>query len=570
MQILKNYKYILAVVFITFLVAFSYIRIYTVTELGGDFNKHFLPANMFGVPQALKDQGLDTLYKLPEQSGWDGQFYYYISNDILGVSDVPKHCDADAYRYQRIGLPLLANILAKVTFQDYTSPATYYMTSLLLILAATFFFAKFLSDRGYSPYLSLFWSLGLGTQLTLLNGLPDAAADSLALLAILAYIYNRKWLFSILILFASLSREAFAIFPIMILLQQMYIAYRNKMFNPFLFIKNEISVIIPLAFFGAWRIYILKHFLMTPSEQAANILGLPLVSFFKYLGLSLQFKHPLVPNSWSELIGLIYFIILLSIAVAVIWSVSKKILHERDYANKLLPISSGFIILVFLYLSFGDTVMMHHTGYMKASTIFFFMIPVYFTMSTKKFPILLFLFFLFGLINFNKEIINRIHPNNIANHALTVRTFDITKFPEKVECLSDFSYEVKILSEKEIGNNNPINLIVQKMLGHNKQKLLTIELKNTSTEIWPISKGFGIVNMSYHWVAKDGVTVVQDGVRTMLPREIKAGEKIVLDMIVEFPSNSENLILKLSPVQEGCTWFIQKNKRKINATKSNY
>jgi len=563
MQVLKNYRHVLAVVFITFLIAFSYIRIYTVTELEGNFDKHVLPGEMFGVPKALVEKGFESLYKLPGQTGWDGQFYYYISNDIFGITDVPKHCDANAYRYQRIGLPLLSNLLAKVTFQDYVSPTMYYFTSLILILGATFFFAKFLTDKGYSPYLSLFWSLGLGTQLTLLNGLPDAAADSLVIMGLLAYYYKRYVLFGITILFAALSREAFIIFPAMIFLFEFFLTLKNKQFQFMIFIKQTLYLTLPIIIFVLWHIYIRVHFHISPSEQAYNILGLPFASFIKYLHFSILFQHPLVPNSSSELISLLYFIFLISISLLMILKQIKNAFSNSKATAYLLPIWVSFATLICLYLSFGDTVMMHHTGYMKASTIFFFMVIFIFTVNNQKVNWKIMVFFIIGLFYFNNEIISRIHPKNIVFHEQMNREVDSLRLPKEAQCLQDFSYQVKIISEKKITDSNPINNIVRKGLGVHERKIVKIFLKNDSINSWPITQGVGGVNMSYHWVAKDGVSVVQDGVRTMLPREIKGGEKIVLDMIVDSPS-SENTALILSPVQEGCTWFYTK---KLNVEK---
>ncbi len=561
LEALKKSKHLFIVTFITFFLAFGYIRIYTVTELGGDFNKHILPANMFGVPNALQEKGLGTLYKLPKQCGWDGQFYYYISNDLLGRTDVPKHCDADAYRYQRIGLPLLANIAAKVMFQDYTSPTVYYLVSLLLVLAATFFFAKFLSDRGYSPYWSLVWSLGLGTQLTLLNGLPDAAADSLVILALLAYLSNRYKIFSILILFAALSREAFIIFPAMFLLQQMIIAYKERNFHIVSFLKNTLPMIIPLIVFALWRFYLHFHFKLSPSEQANGILGYPFVSFFKYLKLSLQSEHPLVPDGWSELGFLLYFFTLLLCTIIASWFMIQKIIYAKNIADPMLPLCGGFSVLVLLYLSFGDTVMMHYTGYMKASTIFFFVIILYFVVLNKKIPLVMTLFFLLGLIVFNKAILHRIHPFNIVNHTFETQPVNLSQYPTSVACLKDFDYNVKIIAEKEMRDDNLMNEMVRKMIRYKTQKLITIELFNTSTVKWPISKGKGTINMSYQWLDHNN-RVVRDGIRTSLPHEINAGEHVVIDMIVAYPTKSENLILKFSPVQEGCSWFYANNKFK--------
>ena len=57
---------------------------YLERTLKGDINNHILAGEMFGVPEELKERGIKPLYYGEGNTGWDGQFYYYMSNDILG------------------------------------------------------------------------------------------------------------------------------------------------------------------------------------------------------------------------------------------------------------------------------------------------------------------------------------------------------------------------------------------------------------------------------------------------------------------------------------------------------
>lgn len=55
------------------------------TSLGGNYDWLMLPAKYFGMPNELAEYyNNQTLYNYNDGVGWDGQFYYYISNDILG------------------------------------------------------------------------------------------------------------------------------------------------------------------------------------------------------------------------------------------------------------------------------------------------------------------------------------------------------------------------------------------------------------------------------------------------------------------------------------------------------
>ncbi len=542
----KNYK-IASIIFIVFLVSFVLMRVYVVTELEGDFNKHILPGEMFGVPEKLKEKGLESLYKLPGHTGWDGQFYYYISNDIFGLTDVPLHCDSNAYRYQRIGLPLLANILSKITFQEYVSPFIFYMTSLLIVLLATGLFAKFLQNKGLSPFLSLFWSLGIGVQLTMMNGLPDAAADGLLIIAILMWMNKRYWLFSFFAISAALSREAYILLPFVLFLYSIYNMYKNNELYSKKILTQNLIYIIPGMIFLSWHIYIRQHFGVSPSDQAHNIFDYPFVSFFKHFYLSFHGAHPLnMSLSTKELLYLIYFMVLLTIALKILLSTFKNV------PSHVKPISIVFIALIGLYLFFGDTVMMHYTGYMKASTIFFFVIIFYHAVALMKINLEMLVFLVVGFLMFGHALIERIHPNHISVHEKNITVLE-ENIAEKAECINDYKYKVDILESKDVLVDNFMNNIVLDLLGKNNTKNLQIILTNESSNIYPITKGFGTVNMSYHWVNKRG-EVIQDGIRTKIPKSLLPGESIQLTMIVQTASEKDSKLI-LSPVQEGCAWF---------------
>jgi len=164
---------------------------YHARTLQGDIDHHILSGEMFGTPAALKERGLQPLYRGPGMTGWDGQFYYYMANDILALKDTPQHIDAPSYRYQRIGLSLYTAIVAKLLWRDWVSPSLFFWSYLGLLLAAVWAGARLFQRLGASPYLILFWVLGVGPQITLFNALPDAAADAFMILALSALCASR-------------------------------------------------------------------------------------------------------------------------------------------------------------------------------------------------------------------------------------------------------------------------------------------------------------------------------------------------------------------------------------------
>ncbi len=79
-------------------------------------------------------------------------------------------------------------------------------------------------------------------------------------------------------------------------------------------------------------------------------------------------------------------------------------------------------------------------------------------------------------------------------------------------------------------------------------------LANTSRATWPAS-GPVRVNLSYHWLGPDGRTVIREGVRSPLPRDVPAGERTVVRQTIEAPPTPGTYTLVLEPLYEHVSWF---------------
>lgn len=558
----NNYRYgILAVVLITLVFSLSALFIYVPKTLEGDFNKFFLPSEMFGVPHELKDHGINALYSKYE-SGWDGQFYYYISNDILGVTEVPEHIDAPSYRYQRIGLPLLANIVSHITFQDWVSPFLYYATSLVLILLATYMFAGFLLEKKINPFWALGWALAFGTQVTLLNGLPDAAADALLIIAIISLIKQRYWVYMLAMSFAALAREVYIIFPFFILIFEFYRLVRlslvARVFNAQMF-KLCLWHIVPLILFLSWQLYLKLHFGASASSEAAGILSLPFLETFKYLWLGLSGQHPLFPGvveAHKEAARLIFYLMLLVFAFIVLMkSFGKFVSSQKEYNesnHQLYGLYISFFVIILLYVCFGPTVMMHYTGYLKAASIFLFVMPFFVGFTGMHFGLTNKIFIvLFTVIVSVPTFLERI--NVPSSYSMYTRAGVDLKQGEPA-CIVNPKSEIKIEYKQDILGINVFSLVRK-----NQTVIYYLKVINTSKQSFVPAKGKGAVNLSYQWLDAKTKSVVKDGIRTWLKEPMSPGGSEVRPVVVEYPKKPGHYILVFSLVQEGCFWFYQKN-----------
>jgi hypothetical protein len=539
---------VLLIVFISIFSVYSYMG----TLLQGDFNKHFLSAEMFGVPTALENKGIETLYKNKNESGWDGQFYYYISNDILGVTEAVNHIDAPSYRYQRIGLPLTANIFSKILFQDWVSPLIFYLSSLIIVVFAVYSFARHLVKNGASVYYSLFWGMAFGTLVTQINGLPDAIADAYLILAILSRIQDKKILYFIFIVFACLSREAYVVFPVTFIIWDCFRFLKGKPIKKQMcvFVSNIVTCVI----FIGWQIYLKKHFGLFPYESSAGILSFPLYNAFIYMYSGLSGAHLFVPagrSSYIEGVGGVFYLFILVTAsyYATIFLVKNK--RKCLYDAKIYPIYISFLILALLYSCFGHVVMMHHTGYMKAISIMIFFISFNLALFNKGRARRIITFFLVvQTIYFCMLFYNRIGRDEYFPQLSEVQYEDL-----KVSCLKNYDSKLQILKESEYihESNNAISFFER------NQKIFLVRVENLSNEYFNPILGFGSVNLSYKWFLKKSNKQIIEGLRTILPHRVEPGKKIEVPMRILFPNSKGEYYLRISLVQEGCAWFYDKN-----------
>ncbi len=400
LTLLRKYGANSLVVCLTLALSLFVMSLYVEGPLNGNFDHHVMTAKRFGQPAELREHGLTSLYRTKEDKGWDGQFYYFMANDILATKDSAQHMDSDAYRYQRIGLPLVAKALSLVLLQDWVSPALYYASSLLLVLMATLYGAAFLQRRGVAPFYILFWSLAAGTQLTMMNGLPDAAADAMLIIALTALLDHKLIRYALAMTLAVLTREAYMLLPFFIAVASVLYPLRDPLQRRLEQLITQLRTpgvlvhLIPLLAFGLWQGWVRLRFSGTPVEQAQGILGLPLVSLWQHLIAGLAGHYPGLAagdDSYFAAINLLFFLGLLLLSLLILIRLLRSGWQSKA-SPLVMGIGAGFFALSLLYLHFGVTVIWHFSGFMKAAAILGFVLPLCYALQGKKFPALMILF----------------------------------------------------------------------------------------------------------------------------------------------------------------------------------
>lgn len=556
MKIWEKWRASLAVGFVFLSVTLVLFSFYNARTLKGNIDNHILSSEMFGMPDEIRARGLTPLYG-PKDSGWDGQFYFYMSNDILGVKDTAKHIDAPSYRYQRIGLSLYAAIVAKLTGRDWVSPTTFFVSYLALVFAATLAGARLLQRNGAHPAWVLLWSFSVGTQLTLFNALPDAAADAFLILALFLVFTGRVGWSFIPFTFAALSREVYALFPSAILgfviLSSLKGAGVFQRLAEQLIGKRYVLLLIPGIVAVAWNVYLTRHFGASPSSQAHGILGMPLAAWAQSMNVAL---HPASTGGRLrlgsfEFFSLAFFLLVL---VAALRTAANTIrLPQGPLRPVVHGVAASLALFALLYACFGPTVTGHFSGYFKAVAVFFFLIPLLVALTgtggTLK-RLLYGLLVVAVLHTSSGNLSQRVFasPGNIDKFTRMSALTETRRF----ECFGTYMADVKV---------NRITLIRTTswgaLFGGGDQIVVNVALTNTGQHPFVSSTGFGSVFMSYHWNDAKGATVV-DGIRSALPSAVEPGQTVDVDVVTPVPARN-GLTLRLSPVQEGCAWFYQAN-----------
>ena len=523
--------------------AFSY---YCNGTLEGDVNNHILAAEIFGVPAGLEQKGLQPLYRGPIQTGWDGQFYFYIANDLLARKDTPRHIDSPSYRYQRVGMPLYAAAVAFAAGQSWVSPTTYILSYFALVMAATWFCAALLVARGLHPLFALFWPLSAGTQITMFNALPDAAADAFLILALTALYAGRFRLAILPLALSALSREVYILFPVVIGLmcwaeriarKRASGAGRWSAFGASLRHAPLYYLAAPVCVAAAWQIFVTLKFGIAANSQAYGILGAPLAAWFHYFVSGLH-------DARAEAGALFLFLLTLLAAAGL----SLYVLATRKARTSVdRGVAITTLALAFLYACFGPTVMGYYTGYLKAAAVFAFLIPLLLGMAafSIRWRAAGFAFLAVVLIagsRYNWRV--RILPGPAYDRYTQMSLVSGTR---EQPCLASYDAGIEIRGMELIERTGLMALIT----GARRVLIATVELRNNgnlplvSTKTWA-----GSVHVGYQWLDEAGR--IRDGTRSAIVKPLRPGDGTNIAIVAKLPGRPGRYTLRLLAVQEGC------------------
>jgi hypothetical protein len=150
-----------------------------------------------------------------------------------------------------------------------------------------------------------------------------------------------------------------------------------------------------------------------------------------------------------------------------------------------------------------------------------------------------------------EELLARLHP-------------EVQQVYQGLEVLRDHRLSVYRERKPKARSSDALSTFEQHLVARNPPErlppgsrlTLSLEVENPSQETWPpMHQSPRPVNLSYHWLPRDGGETIADGIRTALPSPLRPGESVVLEAEVETPRTEGSYILRFTMVQEHVDWF---------------
>ena len=285
----------------------------------GDWSALFYTGSWIRTSALLEEE---ETYRIPNDRGYDGQFYHLVAHDPFLRHDAVASVDNPRLRWRRILLPLVAWTLA-LGQSEYIDSA-YAATVLGFVLLGAFWLATYCVRTSLHPAMSLAFPLIPAVLVSIDRFTIDVALAALCV----GLLVEKGWRLFLILALAPLARET--------------------------------GVILPLAF-GVWSLSRRKY---RPAGAAAGAL-VPYALWLAYLygrtspdltvfaswipfvGLGYAVVHPPVgqfASSWLRAAGILDYVALLGICAAVLLAAWAAVQRPRDLAAVAAALFTGTVV----------------------------------------------------------------------------------------------------------------------------------------------------------------------------------------------------------------------------------
>lgn len=545
-------------------IAYAVLFLAATNRYCGEWSAMILPGYHFGVPQRLEEKGVLPVCEI----GWDGQFYYTQANYLTPDPEAYAHIDNPPYRYQRIGLPLVARGFSLLTGSDYVSPHTYLFASLPFVGIAMGALAVWLFSHGYSPLWCLGWAANVGIPICLLHGQPDPLADACFILAMLALIRGMPLSYTVFASLMCLTREPYfaiaavvfaasvvGLVPwqgsqeeggwIVLILRKLglsklaerlmvtpqadthpsvmegrpsawnYWAYRPAFWQLAL-------LTIPCLVFVGWQFYLFQVFGKTGSQAAGGvILDYPFIAFFRVLA------------RWPDYLRPFYFLVLIMGFVA-LWTVRRKL---------SLPL---ILLPYFVVLSMMSIIVWHDiTGYAKAMGTVLATMVIFLPLVPRRVYYALGVVLVCSTLTYTQclhRIIGPVDLVKIPDYKMVTRYAE-TEQPELAQPKCLISVDPDELAAGAAQKDGQFLFEYEGLRYPQQFATVPVQITNQGNEPWLRTRDHQI-HLVYRWLAKDGRQLWGPAVE--IPYDIPPGETFTRDVTLLLPREPGEFTLRLT------------------------
>ena len=517
----------------------------------------FLPGAQFGVPE-LVDKEFSIFPT--SHTGWDAQFYYYQANDPFALADTAEHLDNPAYRYQRIGSPLLALFVARICGQRSVSGLTYHLTQIAVVSLGYGFLVYWLRTKGHSSFWGLAWLASDGVVNALAFGMPDPVGDSLFAVAAVGFLTNKLKIYLPAAIMLPLVREAYAVICGLIFIATAVgwvgwgaapgtgpIARLLGKWSPRVgkgkYATNWLSVgmvAIPCAIVVAWHLYVTQRFGISPSKAGGNVmLDYPMLGWWRGLEMAIERRQ-----SFEVLLH--YFAMsLIVVAISTMW--------EQRHTHLLAIICVPYLGLL---CCMSRVAWEDYSGYMKAAGTVIIMLLLFLPKpaGNLRTAFLLFLIIEGAVMGYQRKKTLQFLPysdpiENTTHSSVqgSLMTGRLTSFNARIELLNE-----ELILQHCKSDYNGLWQPFHRRLG----PTIKVRVTNTSDVTWEAlpKTGMHAVNLSYQWLDAASERVALENLRIPLGTSMPPGSSREFEMPLAYPGPG-NYHLHVSMIQEGHVWF---------------
>jgi hypothetical protein len=472
-----------------------------------------LPTVGWEVPKKLIAKGIDHI----TDGGWDGQAYYYAANDPFILDDESVRINSP-YRYQRIGMPVLAYFLSRLLHLDFTPAWIYYLVEFLAVSLGLIFLLFWLRKNEVGSVYSAAWILGYGTFTSLLHGLQDAPADALFIISLTAIFAERLILYFLAASLLLLTREVYSIFVLTVFI---YTALGKLRWGNARIISKLLLTALPGIIFASWAWYVKQRFGTLSAEAGKGALDWPLI------GLWVELKAALIAGNQLNA-GLILYVFTFMVLIT-------TLLFKHGRKSPALQSTIPYVLFLF-GLSWSM-----YPGFMKASgavvILGIFLIPRERTFTLNA-ALLLNAVLGVSLLYYDKV---KIQPFYQKLHRPKPVVTSIS--PKKLQQVRRYLSPTRIDDRWKHRTEFPSWFNLRKTI-----KPIEIEVINASDRIWSSTEETGSTQLSYQWFDANEKTEITKPQHFPMPMALEPGQKGRFEADIILPPGTGRRILLVSLV----------------------